>query len=100
MGESLINQSIYRKNGDLDRTITKANTLDHVGRTKDYYYTLREGTVDKVPRLKMFSLFYDNIGRLQTKIIEQKNNVVSSLFSGNWTTPSIWTNNTIPSLTR
>jgi RHS repeat-associated protein len=99
VGESLINQSIYRKSGDLDRIITKENTLDHVGRSKDFYYTLKEGTVDKVPRIRMNSLFYDNIGRLQMKVIEPKNNVVSSLFSGNWTTASIWTNNTIPSLT-
>jgi RHS repeat-associated protein len=99
VGESLINRSIYRKSGDLDRTITKENTLDYAGRTEDYYYTLREGTVDKVPRLKMFSLFYDNIGRLKTKIVEPKDNVTGSLLSGDWSVGSTWTNGIVPNLT-
>lgn len=99
VGESLINQMIYRKSGDLDRTRTTENILDHSGRTKEIYYTLKEGTVDKVPRLKMCSLFFDNIGRLKTKMVQPNPNAISSLQSGTWTTAGIWTNNTIPSLT-
>ena len=99
VGESLINQMIYRKNGDLDRIRTTENILDHSGRTKEIYYTLKEGTVDKVPRLKMCSLFFDNIGRLKTKMVQPNANAISSLQSGTWTTANIWTNNTIPSLT-
>jgi RHS repeat-associated protein len=98
VGESLISQMIYRKRDDLDRVITKENTLDHMGRTKDFYYTLREGTVDKVPRLRMNSLFYDNIGRLQMKVIEPRNNVTGSLTSGDWSISRTWMNGIVPNL--
>ncbi|PWK17167.1 hypothetical protein LV89_04453 [Arcicella aurantiaca] len=99
IGETLQSQMIYRKSGDLDRTRTTENILDHTGRAKEMYYTLKEGTVDKVPRFKMVSLFFDDIGRLKTKMVQPNANVISSLQSGTWTTASIWTNNTIPSLT-
>jgi RHS repeat-associated protein len=99
IGETLQSQMIYRKRGDLDRTRTAENILDHSGRTKDVYYTLKEGTVDKVPRFKMNSLFFDNIGRLKSKHIQPNANVTSSLQSGTWTTANIWTNSTIPSIT-
>ena len=99
MGETLQSQVIYRKNGDLDRTRTIENILDHAGRAKEMYYSLKEGTVDKVPRFKMVSLFFDNIGRLKTKMVQPNANAISSLQSGTWTAASIWTNSTIPSLT-
>jgi RHS repeat-associated protein len=98
VGESLINQTIYRKRGDLDRIITKENTLDFVGRTKDFYYTLKEGTVDKVPRLKMFSLLHDDIGRLKTKIIEPTANAVLSKQTGLWTDINTWAKGFTPTL--
>lgn len=99
IGEMLQYQMIYRKNGDLDRTRTAENILDHAGRTNEMYYTLKEGAVDKVPRFKMVSLYFDNIGRLKTKMIQPNTNAISSLQSGTWTTANIWTNSIIPSLT-
>lgn len=99
IGEVLQSQMIYRKSGDLDRIISKENILDNVGRTKDFYYALKEGTTYKVPRLKMFSLFYDNIGQLSAKLIEPKANAISSSQSGDWTLASTWLNNTVPTLT-
>ena len=99
MGETLQSQMIYRKNGDVDRTRITENILDHFGRIKEMYYSLKEGTVNKVPRFKMSSVFYDNIGRMKSKMVQPNANAISSLQSGTWTTASIWTNSTIPSLT-
>ncbi len=99
VGETLQSRMVYRKRGASDLIRTHEHTLDHVGRSKDIYYTLVEGTTNKVPRLKISSLYYDNIGRLKGKIIQPNANVVSSVQSGSWTTPSVWANNAIPSLT-
>lgn len=99
VGETLQSRMVYRKRGASDLIRTHEHTLDHLGRSKDIYYTLVEGTTNKVPRLKISSLYYDNIGRLKGKIIQPNANVVSSVQSGSWTTPSVWANNAIPSIT-
>jgi RHS repeat-associated protein len=97
VGETLQSRMIYRKSGASDYTRTSEQTYDHVGRLKDSYYTLTEGTTAKVPRLLMSSLLYDNIGRIKTKFIQPQANLKASKSSGNWTTANIWQNNTIPS---
>jgi RHS repeat-associated protein len=96
VGESLQNRMIYRKSGASDNIITTEKTLDHVGRTKDSYYNLVEGTVQKIPRFRMSSILYDNLGRIRTKFIQPADNLKASKSSGNWTTSTIWQNNTIP----
>ncbi len=98
VGESMISQMVYRKNGDLDRIITKENILDHVGRAKDFYYTLREGTVDKVLRLKMLSLLHDDIGRVKTKVVEPTANALFSKQTGLWTDINTWARGLTPTL--
>jgi RHS repeat-associated protein len=97
VGETLQSRMIYRKSGASDYTRLSEQTYDHVGRLKDSYYTLTEGTTAKVPRLLMSSLLYDNIGRIKTKFILPQANLKVSKNSGNWTTTNIWQNNTIPS---
>jgi RHS repeat-associated protein len=96
VGESLKSRMIYRKNGASDNIITTEKIIDHVGRIKDMYYNLVEGTTQKIPRFLMSSVLYDNIGRIKTKFIQPANNLKTSKSSGNWTTASIWQNNTIP----
>jgi RHS repeat-associated protein len=96
VGEILQSRMIYRKNGASDYTRTSEQTYDHVGRVKDSYYTLTEGTTTKVPRLLMSSLVYDNIGRIKTKFIQPQANLKVSKSSGNWTTTNIWQNNSLP----
>jgi RHS repeat-associated protein len=97
VGESLKNRMIYRKSGASDYTRTTEQFYDHVGRLRDSYYTLSEGSTAKVPRLLMSSLLYDNIGRVKTKYIQPQANLKVSKATGNWTTATIWQNNTLPS---
>jgi RHS repeat-associated protein len=99
IGETIRNRSIHRKDGIPDQAITHRMVYDHVGRLKETYYTLSQGTVKKVDSLKMVSNSFDAIGRIKIKFIQPNSNVVSSIQSGTWTTTSIWTNGTIPSLT-
>ena len=70
--------------------------LDHVGRMKDFYYTLVQGATKRIDSLKMVSILYDNIGRIRTKFIQPADNLKASKSSGNWTTSTVWQNNTIP----
>jgi RHS repeat-associated protein len=98
IGEVLKNQMIYRKSGASDHVRTSENTLDHVGRTKEMHYTLKEGTVFKVPRFKMFSMGYDEIGRLATKAV-QPTNAIGSKQTGLWTNVNTWLSGMLPTIT-
>lgn len=97
VGDVLQNRMIYRKSGDADRVRTTEQVLDHTGRRKELYYTLKEGSVDKVPRMRMVSYAYDAIGRLKTKGIQQTN-AQSTKQSGLWTDANTWLKGIIPTI--
>ncbi|MCU0467444.1 MAG: DUF6443 domain-containing protein [Arcicella sp.] len=97
VGELLESRMIYRKSGASDYTRVLEQTYDHVGRLQQTYYRLSEGTTAKVARMKLSSLLYDNIGRVKTKFVQPQANLTASKTSGNWNTPTIWQNNTLPS---
>jgi RHS repeat-associated protein len=96
VGETLQARMIYRKNGASDYIRLTENSFDHLGRVTQMYYTLTEGTTTKVPRMKLFNLLYDNIGRIKTKFIQPQANLNASQNSGIWTNTSTWQNNTLP----
>ena len=97
LGEVLQNQMIYRKSSANDNIRSIEQSLDHVGRRKDLYYTLKEGTVFKVPRFKMSSFGYDEIGRLKTKAV-QPSNAVGSKQTGLWTDNNTWLSGILPTI--
>ena len=97
VGETLQSRMIYRKQGTNDNIRTTEQTLDHIGRRKEMFYSLKEGTVFKVPRLKMANYSYDAIGRLRAKGI-QPNNAIGSVQTGLWTNINTWFSNTIPTI--
>jgi RHS repeat-associated protein len=98
IGEVLQNRMIYRKQGASDHIRTIEQTLDHIGRAKEMFYTLKEGTVNKVARMKMVELFHDNIGRLKTKIIEPIANTNQSKQTGLWTDVNTWLKGMLPTI--
>lgn len=98
IGEPLQSQMIYRKQGASDNIRTTEQSLDHIGRRKDLYYTLKEGATNKVPRFKMISLSYDNIGRLKSKGI-QPSNSIGSKQTGLWTDVNTWLSGILPTIT-
>jgi RHS repeat-associated protein len=99
IGETLRNRTIQRKDGTPDQIVTHRVLYDHVGRTKETFYTLTQGTIKKIDSLKMVSFAHDAIGRIRIKFVQPNSNVVSSVQSGLWTTTNIWQNGVIPSLT-
>jgi RHS repeat-associated protein len=99
IGEILRNRTIHRKTGTDDQIITQRMTFDHVGRGKDMYYTLVQGTVKKIDSLLMISNSFDAIGRNKIKFVQPNNDVISSLQSGDWINNFIWKNGIVPSLT-
>lgn len=97
VGETLQSRMIYRKQGANDNIRTIEQTLDHIGRRKEIFYSLKDGTVFKVPRFKMVGYSYDAIGRLQAKGI-QPTNAIGSSQTGLWTNTSTWLSGTIPTI--
>lgn len=100
VGEVLQNQMIYRKEGASDYIRTTEQTLDHIGRRKELFYSLKEGTTNKVARFRMSLNSYDNIGRLRVKSIQpNNNNAQSSIQAGLWTNSGTWVSGTVPTIT-
>ena len=101
IGETIRNRSVHRKDGIPDQAITHRMVYDHVGRTKEIYYTLAQGSVKKVDSLKMVSNSFDAIGRIKIKFVQPNSNAVSSIQSGYWTptNAALWQNGVIPSIT-
>jgi Domain of unknown function (DUF6443) len=101
IGETIQNQSVYRKDGTPDQAITHRMIYDHIGRTKEVYYTLAQGATKKIDSLKMVSNSFDAIGRIKIKFVQPNSNVVSSIQSGYWspTNTGLWQNGVIPSIT-
>lgn len=101
IGETIRNRSIHRKDGIPDQAITHRMVYDHVGRTKEIYYTLSQGATKKIDSLKMVSNSFDAIGRNKIKFVQPNSNVVNSVQSGYWTptNTSLWQNGVLPSIT-
>lgn len=100
VGEVLQNQMIYRKEGAIDYIRTTEQTLDHIGRRKELFYSLKEGTTNKVARFRMSLNSYDNIGRLRVKSIQpNNNNAQSSIQAGLWTNSGTWVSGNVPTIT-
>ncbi len=97
IGEILQNQMTYRKQGVSDHIRTIEQTLDNMGRRTEMYYTLKEGTTNKVARMKMANYAYDNIGRLKLKGV-QPSNAVSTKQTGLWTDVNTWLKGIIPTI--
>lgn len=97
IGEILQNQMIYRKQGASDYIRTIEQTLDNTGRRTEMYYTLKEGTTNKVARMKMANYAYDNIGRLKLKGV-QPTNALSTKQTGLWTDVNTWLKGLIPTI--
>ncbi|WP_026997625.1 DUF6443 domain-containing protein [Flectobacillus major] len=98
VGDVLKNQMIYRKNGAIDYIRTTEQAFDHNGRLKDLFYTLKQGSTEKVARIKMASYFYDAIGRLKTKAIQPSATTLGSKQSGLWTQTSTWLLGAVPTI--
>lgn len=101
-GETLKSQMIYRKQGVSDHVRIIEQSLDHAGRRTELFYSLKQGTVEKVPRLRMSTYSYDNIGRLSRKQINLLSGfsdaTVNSQQSGDWYNPSTWDDNSLPTI--
>lgn len=103
VGEVINSQMIYRKENALDNVRLIENNLDNVGRRTAMFYTLTEGPTVKVPRTRMSTYSYDNIGRMSRKQVNllgaSSISTINSQKTGDWYNPTTWDDNSLPTIT-